>query len=77
MDVKFAPINPFSSWIDINRVSTDFRITVLHVTIDGLSSFCNPYFLDFHSLTEQFERAYAHLKPEFPWFFSDYIDDRL
>ena len=69
MDIKFAKRNPFSEWVDINRVSTDFRITLLNHTIDHAVCFRNPNFFDFPSLRVQFERVYSHLKPEFPWFF--------
>ena len=69
LDIKFAKLNPFSGWVDINRVSTDFRITLLNHTLDHSLAFRNPHFFDFHSLRHQFERTYLHLKPEFPWFF--------
>lgn len=77
LDIKFAKLNPFSCWVDINRVSTDFRITILNHTIDHSFCFSNPWFFNFHSLRQQFERCYLHLKDEFPWFFSDYIEHRL
>ena len=72
--MKFAVRNSFTGWIDINRVSTDFRIAILNHTIDHAIYFHKPYFSDFHSLREQFERTYAHLKFEFPWFFQDFND---
>ena len=77
MDIKFARLNPFSCWVEINQVSTDFRITLLHHTIDHAICFRNPYFSNFHLLREEFERVYSHLKPEFPWFFSDYTEPRF
>ena len=70
--MKYAKRNPFSGWIDINRVSTDFRITILNHTIDHAICFHKPYFSDFQSLRVQFERTYDHLKFEFPWFFQDF-----
>ena len=62
-------MNPFSCWVDLNQVSTDFRITKLNHTIDHSLCFNNPYFSDFSSLRQQFERTYYHLKTEFPGFF--------
>ena len=70
-------MNPFSCWVDLNQVSTDFRITILHHTLDHSLCFKKPYFSDFDSLRQQFERTYCHLKPEFPWFFQDYNEVRL
>lgn len=70
-------MNGFSEWIDINRVSTDFRITILHFTIDDVIAFCNPFFFNYQSIRNRFEQTYAHLKVDFPWFFSDFIEDPL
>ena len=47
LDIKFAKLNPFSEWVDINRVSTDFRITVLNHTLDHSFAFRNPNFFIF------------------------------
>lgn len=69
LDIKFVPRNSFSEWVEINRVSTDFRITILNHTIDHSIAFRNPNFFDFPSLRYQFERVYSHLRTEFPWFF--------
>ena len=57
----------FSQWIDINRVSTDFRIAILNLTIDGLFALGNLFFRN------SFEQTYDHLRVEFPWFFSDFV----
>ena len=43
-DIRFSPINPFSEWIDINRQATDFRITMLNVTVDDVQLVNNPFF---------------------------------
>ena len=32
----------------------------------------NPFFPAIETMIERFERTYAHLKLEFPWFFRDY-----
>ena len=62
-------------WVEIDREKTDFRITVLNVTIDDLDRIYNPFCLHVESLFERLERTYAHLKLEFPWFFRDYHED--
>ena len=76
-DIRFLPLNPFSEWIDIDRQRTDFRITVLNVTLDDLDLVFDPFFPHFDAMIERFERSYAHLKPEFPWLFRDYHEDML
>ena len=76
-DIGFLPWNPFTEWIEIDRQKTDFRITVLNVTIDDLGVIDDPFFPHVESMIERFERTYAHLKLEFPWFFRDYQDDFL
>ena len=43
-DIRFLPLNPFSEWIDIDRQRTDFRITVLNVTLDDLDLVFDPFF---------------------------------
>ena len=55
----------------MNQQKTDFRITVLNVTLDDLE----PFFPHIKSMIERFERTYAHLKLDFSWFFQDYQDD--
>ena len=67
-DIRFLPCNPFTEWIETNRQKTDFRITVLNVTLDDLNLID-----DIESKIERFERTY--LKLEFLWFFRDYQDD--
>ena len=74
-DIRFLPRNPFTEWIEINRQKTDFRITVLNVTMDDLNLVDNPFFPYVESMIERFERTYAHLKLEFPCFFRDYHED--
>ena len=69
-DIRFSPLNPFTEWTEINRQTTDFRITILNVTIDDLKLVDNPFFAGIETMIERFERTYAHLKLEFPWFFS-------
>ena len=69
-DIRFSPLNPFTEWIEINRQTTDFCITILNVTIDDLKLVDNPFFAGIETMIERFERTYAHLKLEFPWFFS-------
>ena len=71
-DIRFSPLNPFTEWIEINRQTTDFRITMLNVTIDDVKLVDNPFFPGIETMIERFERTYAHLKLEFPWFFQDY-----
>ena len=71
-DIHFSPLNPFTEWIEINRQTTDFRITILNVTIDDVKLVDNPFFPAIETMIERFERTYAHLKLEFPWFFRDY-----
>lgn len=63
------PHNPFTEWLEIDRERTDFCITVLNVTTDDLDHIYNPFCPHFESMIERFERTYAHLKLEFPWFF--------
>ena len=60
-DIRFFPCNRFTEWIEIDRQKTDFRITVLNVTIDDLGVIDNPFFPHVESMIERFER-YAHLK---------------
>ena len=74
-DIRFLPCNPFTEWIEINGQKTDFRITVLNVTMDDLNVIDDPFFPHIESTIESFERTYAHLKLEFPWFFRDYYED--
>ena len=74
-DIRFLPCNPFTEWIEINRQKTDFRITVLNVTVDDLNLVDNSFFPYVESMIELFERTYAHLKLEFPRFFRDYHED--
>ena len=74
-DIRFSPLNPFTEWIEINRQTTDFRITNLNATIDDLKLIDEPFFPHITSMIERFERTYAHLKLDFPWFFQDYQDD--
>ena len=69
-DIRFSPLNAFTEWIEINRQTTDFRITTLNVTIDDLKLVDNPFIAGIETMIERFERTYAHLKSEFPWFFS-------
>ena len=76
-DIRFLPRNPFTEWLEIDRQKTDFHITVLNVTIDDIDLIDDPFFPHFESMIERFERTYAHLKLEFPWFFHDYHDDVL
>ena len=61
-DISFLPCNPFTKWIEIDRQKTDFRITVLNITIDDLGVIDDPFFPHVESLIERFERTYAHLK---------------
>ena len=72
-DIRLLPHNPFTEWVEIDREKTDFRITVLNVTIDDLDRIYNPFCLHVESLFERFERTYAHLKLEFPWFFRLFV----
>lgn len=74
-DIRFLPHNPFTEWLEIDREKTDFRITVLNVTIDDIDRIYNPLCLHFESMIERFEQTYAHLKLEFPWLFRDYHED--
>lgn len=74
-DIRFLPYNPFTEWIDIDRQKTEFRISVLNVTIDDLNAFYHPVLFDCESIADRFERTYAHLKLEFPCFFQDYNED--
>ena len=74
-DICFSPLNPFTEWIEINRQTTDFRITILNVTIDDLKLVDNPFFPGIETMIERFERTYAHLKLEFRWFFRDYYEE--
>ena len=74
-DIRFSPLNPFTEWIEINRQTTDFRITILNVTIDDLKLVDNPFFPGIETMIEHFERTHAHLKLEFPWFFCDYYEE--
>ena len=69
-DIRFSPLNPFTEWIEINRQTIDFCITILNVTIDDLKLVDNRFFACIETMIERFERTYAHLKLEFPWFFS-------
>ena len=71
-DIRFSPLNPFTEWIEINRQTTDFRITILNVTIDDVKLVSNPFFPHVEIMNDRFERTYAHLRIEFPWFFRDY-----
>ena len=71
-DIRFSPLNPFTEWIEINRQTTDFRITILNVTIDDVKLVDNLFFPAIETMIERFELTYAHLKLEFPWFFRDY-----
>ena len=77
-DVRFSPLNPFTEWVEINRLTTDFRITELNVTLDDLQLFIHKPF-DSHDacMIERFERTYAHLKVEFPWMFQEFQDNGL
>ena len=74
-DIPFLLCNPFTEWIEINRQKTDFRITDLNVTMDDLNVIDDPFFPHIESMIERFERTYAQLKLEFPWFFRDYYED--
>ena len=74
-DIRFLPRNPFTEWLEIDRQKTDFRITVLNVTIDDVDLIYDPFLPHFESMIERFERTYAHLKLEFPWFFRDFHED--
>ena len=74
-DIRFSPLNPFTEWIEINRQTADFRITILNTTIDDLKLVDNTFFPSIETMIERFERTYAHLRLEFPWFFRDYQDD--
>ena len=71
-DIRFLPRNPFTEWLEIDRQKTDFRITVLNVTIDDVDLIYDPFLPHFESMIEGFEWTYAHLKLEFPWFFRDF-----
>ena len=59
----------------MNQQKTDFRITVLNVTLDDLNLIDEPFFPHITSKIKRFERTYAHLKLEFLWFFRAYQDD--
>ena len=74
-DIRFLPRNPFTEWLEIDRQKTDFRITVLNVTIDDIDLIDDPFFTHIESMIERFERTYAHLKLEFPCYFRDYHED--
>ena len=74
-DMRFSPLNPFTEWIEINRQTTDFCITILNVTIDDLKLVDNLFFPGIETMIERFQRTYAHLKLEFPWFFRDYYEE--
>ena len=43
-DIRFSPLNPFTEWIEMNQQKTDFRITVLNVTLDDLKLIDEPFF---------------------------------
>ena len=43
-DIRFSPCNPFTEWIEMNQQKTDFRITVLNVTLDDLKLIDEPFF---------------------------------
>ena len=73
-DIRFSPLKPFTEWIEINRQTTDFRITILNTTIDDLKLVDNPFLPSIETMIEHFERTYTHLRLEFPWFFRDYQD---
>ena len=47
-DIRFSPGNPFTEWIEMNQQKTDFRITVLNVTLDDLNLIDKPSFLILH-----------------------------
>ena len=72
--VPWHPI-PFTEWLEIDRQKTDFRITVLNVTIEDVDLIYDPFLPHFESMIERFERTYAHLKLEFSWFFRDFHED--
>ena len=74
-DIRFSPLNPFTEWIEINRQTTDFRITILNVTIVDLKLVETPFFPGIKTMIKHFERTYAHLTLEFPWFFRDYYEE--
>ena len=74
-DIRFLPRNPFTEWLEIDRQKTDFRITVLNVTIEDVDLIYDPFLPHFESMIERFERTYAHLKLEFSWFFRDFHED--
>ena len=70
LDIKFARRNPFSEWVEINKVSTDFRITILNQTIDHTIAIRNPYFFDFPSLRYVSIHIY---ELNFPGFFTKFF----
>ena len=44
-DIRFSPCNPFTEWIEMNQQETDFRITVLNVTLDDLNLIDKPFLI--------------------------------
>ena len=54
-DIRFLPRNPFTEWLEIDRQKTDFRITVLNVTIDDVDLIYDPFLPHFESMIERFE----------------------
>ena len=53
-DIRFSQLNPFTEWIEINRQTTDFRITILNTTIDDLKLVDNPFFPSIETMIEHF-----------------------
>ena len=54
-DIRFLPRNPFTEWLEIDQQKTDFRITVLNVTIDDVDLIYDPFLPHFESMIERFD----------------------
>ena len=52
-DIHFLPRNPFTEWLEIDRQKTDFRITVLNVTIEDVDLIYDPFLPHFESMIER------------------------
>ena len=57
-DVRFLPLNPITEWLEINKHTTDFRITVLNVTLEDLKlKIVRPFGPHITCMIERFERT--------------------